>query len=145
METTNEQKIMQRCQQAKAFVSQHTKEYIDFVKQTLDNEDFVSSATALLPFDNSINAKLRFMDDKLLIKSLGVSLMKMELEPAKYSLGISLELVNEEGISQPENISYITAGHTLDNLREYVNSDDFTKEVRTTFEEVIEGSFAPKS
>ena len=96
MESTIEQNTMKACQQTKAIISQNMKDYLDFAIKTLDDEEFVKSATALLPFDNFADARLRFMDDSSRVKSMGLSLMKNELEPARYSLGVSIELAGDD-------------------------------------------------
>lgn len=141
MESTIEQNTMKACQQTKAFVSQGMKDYLDFAVKTLDDADFVKSATALLPFDNFADARLRFMDDSSRVKSMGLSLMKNELEPAKYSLGISIELAGDEGNDNTETTVFIIAGRTLDELKEFAGSDLFAKEVKKEFENVIEDLF----
>ena len=135
MESTIEQNTMKARQQTKAFVSQSMKDYLDFAVKTLDDADFVKSATALLPFDNFADARLRFMDDSSRVKSMGLSLMKNELEPAKYSLGISIELAGDEGNDNTETTAFIIAGRTLDELKEFVGSDLFAKEARQQFEQ----------
>ena len=79
---------MKACQQTKAFANQNMKDYLEFAVKTLGDAEFVKSATALLPFDNFADARLRFMDASSQVKSMGLSLMKNELEPARYSLVI---------------------------------------------------------
>ena len=143
MESTIEQKTMKACQQTKAFVSQNMKDYIDFAVKTLDDGEFVKSVTALLPFDNFADARLRFMDGSSRVKSMGMSLMKNELEPAKYSLGVSIELAEDDRKENTETTAFIIAGRTLDELKEFVGSDQFTKDARQQFEQLIEGHFYP--
>lgn len=141
MESTIEQNTMKACQQTKAFVSQNMKDYLDFAVKTLDDGEFVKSATALLPFDNFADARLRFMDDSSRVKSMGLSLMKNELEPAKYSLGISIELAGDDGNDNTGTTVFIIAGRTLDELKEFVGSDQFAKETKQQIEQLIEGYF----
>lgn len=132
---------MKACQQTKAFVSLNKKDYLDFAVKTLDDAEFVKSAIALLPFDNFADARLRFMDASSRVKSMGLSLMKNELEPAKYSLGVSIELVGDNGKGNIDTTAFILAGRTLDELKEFVGSDLFAKEVKKEFENVIEDLF----
>lgn len=143
MESTIEQNTMKVCQQNKAFVSQNMKDYIDFAVKTLDDGEFVKSATALLPFDNFADARLRFMDGSSRVKSMGLSLMKNELEPAKYSLGVSIELAGDDRKENIETTAFIIAGRTFDELKEFVGSDQFAKDARQQFEQLIEGHFYP--
>lgn len=135
---------MKACQQTKAIISQNMKDYLDFAVKTLDDEEFVKSTTALLPFDNFADARLRFMDDSSRVKSMGLSLMKNELEPARYSLGVSIELAGNDGKENNETTAFIIAGRTLDELREFVGSDQFAKEARQQLEQLVEGYFYPE-
>ena len=134
---------MKACQQTKAFASQNMKDYLDFAVKTLDDTEFIKSATALLPFDNFADARLRFMDASSRVKSMGLSLMKNELEPAKYSLGVSIELAGDDGKENTETTAFIIAGRTLDELKEFIGSDQFAKDVKQQFEQQIEGHFYP--
>ena len=135
---------MKACQQTKAFVNQNMKDYLDFAVKTLGDAEFVKSATALLPFDNFADARLRFMDDSSRVKSMGLSLMKNELEPAKYSLGISIELAGDDGNDNTGTTVFIIAGRTLDELKKFVGSDQFAKEARQQLEQLVEGYFYPE-
>jgi len=135
---------MKACQQTKAIISQNMKDYLDFAVKTLDDEEFVKSTTALLPFDNFADARLRFMDDSSRIKSMGLSLMKNELEPARYSLGVSIELAGDDGKENNETTAFIIAGRTLDELRDFVGSDQFAKDAKLQLEQQVEGYFYPE-
>lgn len=135
---------MKACQQTKAIISQNMKDYLDFAVKTLDDEEFVKSTTALLPFDNFADARLRFMDDSSRVKSMGLSLMKNELEPARYSLGVSIELAGDDGKENNETTAFIIAGRTLDELRDFVGSDQFAKDAKLQLEQQVEGYFYPE-
>lgn len=143
MESTIEQNTMKACQQTKSFISQNIKDYLDFAVKILDDEEFIKSAMALLPFDNFADARLRFMDASSQVKSMGLSLMKNELEPAKYSLGVSIELVGNDGKENIDTTAFIIAGRTLNDLKEFVGSDQFAKDARQQYEQLIEGYFYP--
>lgn len=143
MESTIEQNTMKACQQTKAFVSQNMKDYLDFAVKTFNDAEFIKSATALLPFDNFADARLRFMDGSSRVKSMGLSLMKNELEPAKYSLGVSIELTGDNGNETTDTTAFIIGGRTLDELKDYVGGDQFAKDARQQFEQLIEGYFYP--
>lgn len=144
MKSTLEQNKMKVCQQTKAIISQNMKDYLDFAAKTLDNGEFVKYVTALLPFDNFADARLRLMDDSLRVKSMGLSLMKNDLEPAKYSLGISIELAGENVKENTEITTFIMAGRTLDELKEFVESNQFAKYARQQLEQQVEGYFYPE-
>lgn len=143
MESTNEQNTMKACQQTKSFISQNMKDYLDFAVKILDDEEFIKSAMSLLPFDNFAVAKLRFMDALSQVKSMGLSLMKNELEPAKYSLGVSIELVGNDEKENIDTTAFIIAGRTLNDLKEFVGSDQFAKDASQQYEQLIEGYFYP--
>ena len=143
MESTIEQNTMKVCQQTKAFASQNMKDYLDFAVKILDDEEFIKSAMALLPFDNFADARLRFMDASSQVKSMGLSLMKNELEPAKYSLGVSIELVGNDGKENIDTTAFLIAGRTINDLKEFVGNDQFAKDARQQYEQLIEGYFYP--
>ncbi len=143
MESTIEQNTMKACQQTKSLISQNMKDYLDFAVKILDDEEFIKSAMSLLPFDNFAVAKLRFMDALSQVKSMGLSLMKNELEPAKYSLGVSIELVGNDGKENIDTTAFIIAGRTLNDLKEFVGSDQFAKDASQQYEQLIEGYFYP--
>ena len=134
---------MKACQQTKSFISQNMKDYLDFAVKILDDEEFIKSAMSLLPFDNFAVAKLRFMDALSQVKSMGLSLMKNELEPAKYSLGVSIELVGNDEKENIDTTAFIIAGRTLNDLKEFVGSDQFAKDASQQYEQLIEGYFYP--
>lgn len=135
---------MKACQQTKAIISQNMKDYLDFAVKILNDEEFIKSATALLPFDSFADARLRFMDDSSRVKSMGLSLMKNELEPARYSLGVSIELAGDDGKENNETTAFIIAGRTLDELRDFVGSDQFAKDAKLQLEQQVEGYFYPE-
>ena len=143
MESTIEQNTMKACQQTKSFISQNMKDYLDFAVKILDDEEFIKSAMALLPFDNFDDARLRFMDASSQVKNMGLSLMKNELEPSKYSLGVSIELVGNDGKENIDTTAFIIAGRTINDLKEFVGSDQFAKDARQQYEQLIEGYFYP--
>jgi len=143
MESTIEQNTMKACQQTKAFVSQNMKDYLDFSVKTLDDAEFVKTAISLLPFDNFADARLRFMDASSRVKSMGLSLMKNELEPARYSLGISIEMVGDDDVEKTDTTAFILGGRTYDELKEFVRSDQFAKDAKQQIEQLIEGYFYP--
>lgn len=143
MESTIEQNTMKACQQTKSFISQNMKDYLDFAVKILDDEEFIKSAMALLPFDNFADARLRFMDASSQVKSMGLSLMKNELEPAKYSLGVSIELVGNDGKENIDTTAFLIAGRTINDLKEFVGNDQFAKDARQQYEQLIEGYFYP--
>lgn len=101
--------------------------FLDFVSKTLGNIGFLLEMETLLPFDQLLKAKLRYVDDLSPIKSMGVVVMRMEMEPAKYALGIEIALsCSNKADTQPTR--FIAACKTIEELLEFVKSDAFAFE-----------------
>lgn len=135
---------MHQCQKAKDAANKNMKKYLDFVAKSLDNRRIENAAASLLPFDNVISARLRFVDDASQVKSMGFSIMRMELTPATYSLGISIEISKGEYNSSANPTIFLTAFQPLEQLREYVKSEVFSSTVIEYFESEIDKCFFPK-
>ena len=100
---------MHQCQRAKDAANKNMKKYLDFVAKSLDNRRIENAVASLLPFDNVISARLHFVDDASQVKSMGFSIMRMELNPATYSLGISIEISKGEYNSSANPTIFLTA------------------------------------
>lgn len=136
--------MMHQCQKAKDAVNRNKKKYLEFVAKSLDNRYIEDAAASLLPFDNVISARLHFVDDASQVKSMGFSVMRMELTPASYSLGISIEISKGEYNSSANPTIFLTAFQPLEQLREYVKSEVFSSTVIEYFESEIDKCFFPK-
>ena len=143
METTKEITMMHQCQRTKDAVSKNKRKYLDFVVKSLDNKRIDNAAASLLPFDNVISARLRFVDDTSLVKSMGFSVMRMELTPATYSLGISIEIGKGEYNAGTNPTIFLTAFQPLEELREYVKGQNFAIQVTEVFDSQIDNCFYP--
>jgi len=141
MEAIKELKTKDGCQQTKDAVNDNKKEYVEFVARCLDNEDFIKTVNELLPFDNVAQAKLKIVDDASPVKSLGLSIMRMEPESPLFSFGISIELAGGEENTAVNSTIFISACRTLEELREFVKTDAFSTQVKENFEKQIEESF----
>lgn len=144
METSKEITMMHQCQKAKDAVNKNKKKYLEFVAKSLDNRHIEDAAASLLPFDNVISARLHFVDDASQVKSMGFSVMRMELTPASYSLGISIEISKGEYNSSANPTIFLTAFQPLEQLREYVKSEVFSSTMIEYFESEIDKCFFPK-
>lgn len=142
MEAIKELKTKDSCQKTKDVVNGSKKEYVEFVARCLDNEDFIKAVNELLPFDNVAQAKLKIVDDASLVKSLGLSIMRMDPESPLFSLGISIELVDGEENKAVNTTIFISACRTLEELREFVKTDAFSMQVKENFEKQIEEGFS---
>lgn len=136
---------MHQCQRAKDAVSKNKKKYLDFVSKSLENRRIENAVASLLPFDNVISARLRFVDDASQVKSMGFSVMRMELTPATYSLGISIEISEGEYNSAANPTIFLTAFQQLGQLREYVKGENFSIQVTEIFDSQIDNSFYPSN
>lgn len=135
---------MHQCQKAKDAVNRNKKKYLEFVAKSLDNRHIEDAAASLLPFDNVISARLHFVDDASQVKSMGFSVMRMELTPASYSLGISIEISKGEYNSSANPTIFLTAFQPLEQLREYVKSEVFSSTMIEYFESEIDKCFFSK-
>ena len=133
--------MMILCQKTKDDLNKNKKQFLDFVVKGLSSGNIVKAAEALLPFDKFVTAKLNFVDENSQIKSMGFTLMRMELEPATYSLGISIEISDSEFNDEVAKTMFITAFHTMEELKNYSMSVEFSKHVSEVFEAQIEDCF----
>ena len=145
MEITENSIAMILCQKEKDVVEKKMKEFLNFVVKSLDSKSIAKASEALLPFDNFVSAKQCFVDESSLIRSMGFSLMRMELEPSTFSLGISIEICGGTYNNKTDSILLITAFKTMTQLSEYVRSDGFSSTVTEYFESEIDKSFYSKN
>ena len=80
MDTNQNSNTMIQCQKTKDAFNKNKKNYLEFVAKSLGNQNIEKAAEALLPFDKFVTAKLNFVDENSQIKSMGFTLMRMELE-----------------------------------------------------------------
>lgn len=144
MEITVNSAAMILCQKAKEAVNKNKKEFLDFVIKSIDSESIAKASEALLPFDNFVSAKQCYVDESPLIKSMGFSLMRMELEPSTFSLGISIEICGGTYNNKINSTLFITAFKTMPQMSEYVRSDSFSSAVTEYFESEIDKCFFQK-
>jgi len=144
MDNTKEIQIMATCQQTKDFVKAHQAEYVDFAVKNLNKEEFVKAMDALLPFDNMATARLTFVGKDTQVKCMNISIMKMDMKPATFSLGVGLEIEKGEHNREFAPTVFITAGKTLEELREYVATDEFVRYAIENLEEQVEKCFFPE-
>ena len=139
-----EARRMDICQQTKDSVKSMMDRYMSFVTLCLYNERYIETINNLLPFDNFARAKLKQDNKESKVKSLGMSVMRMDFEPAIFSLGISIEIERGEYNSGNEITILVTACRTLEQLREYVRTDDFETVVMENFYRQIDISFSQR-
>ena len=141
MEVTREESAF-KVLQAKRIVSNQLKEYIEFVSKCLDNDDFVDAMNELLPFDNCVQSRMKVADDTSVVKSMGLSIMRMEIDPPLFSLGVSIEIADRGGNGTTNSTNFMVACKTIEELREYVQTDEFVGLAQVNFEKQINECFA---
>ena len=142
MENIRELKTKYSCQKTKDAINGIEEEYKEFVAMCLEKEDFVKTMNELLPFDKVAQAKLKIVDDASPVKSIGLSIMRMEPESPLFSLGISIEIAGSEVNKAVNSTIFISACRTLEELREFVKSEPFSTQVKEHFDRQIEESFS---
>lgn len=143
MKTSKEIIMMHQCQKAKDAVNKNKKKFLDFVAKSLGNKRIENAAASLLPFDNVISARLHFVDDASQVKSMGFTVMRMELTPATYSLGINIQISEGEYNTSASPTIFLTAFQPLERLKEYVKGQKFSLQVTEVFDSQIDNSFYP--
>lgn len=94
-------------------------DYIKFVSQVLHDEDFLIELNKAMPFDKMVSATMNIGANRSVIKKMGVSVMRMDIEPSLYSLAITLMFKGNDGIMQNHSI-FINACKTLKELQKLV-------------------------
>ena len=113
-------------------------DYIKFVSQVLHDEDFLIELNKAMPFDKMVNATMNIGANRSVIKKMGVSVMRMDIEPSLYSLAITLMFKGNDGIMQNHSI-FINACKTLKELQKLVTEENFKKEILILCKERILG------
>lgn len=114
------------------YLNHQIEEYVKFVNQIIYDEDFMECMQKILPFDEIVKASMTTLPDKQIIRQMGVNVMRMDLEPALFSLGVSITI--DKGNNQLQEYTiYITACKTIAELQDYVKSPQFREQVTEQF------------
>lgn len=135
---------MYKCQKTKESVIRNKKDYLEFVSRILNDEGMTNAMNALLPFDNVVNAQLRIVDGTSQIKSMGVSVMRMELEPATFSLGISIEIFGSRYNKAASATEFVIGCQPIEKIQDYVKGEEFARQSLKTFDQLVEDCFFTK-
>ena len=136
MKATKE-KSADNVQQANSIVSNRAKEFAEYVVRCLDSDDFVDAMNVLLPFDKCVQSKMK-MEEASIVKSMGLSLMRMEIDPPLFSLGVNVEIAGREGNEATNSTIFIAACKTLEELRAFVQTEDFVRQTIENLEKQID-------
>lgn len=132
-----------KIQQAKSIVSNRAKEFTEYVAKCLDDDDFVDAMNNLLPFDKCLQSKMKIEDEATILKSLGLSVMRMELDPPRFSLGVSMEFEGSKENEATNSTVFIAACRTIEDLRAYVRTEDFAKQSKDNIDKQIDNLYNP--
>lgn len=132
-----------KIQQAKSIVSNRAKEFTEYVAKCLDDDDFVDAMNNLLPFDKCLQSKMKIEDEATILKSLGLSVMRMELDPPLFSLGVSMEIEGSKENEATNSTVFIAACRTIEELRAYVRTADFVKQSKDNIDKQIDNLYNP--
>ncbi len=107
-------------------LQQNVDKFVAFVNQVLNDNKFIERLDRLLPFDNMANATMNLSLN--VIKSIGFSLMRMDIVPALYSLAITLA-INSDGEKTRKYSVFIVACKTIKSIQDFVNKKEFRDKV----------------
>lgn len=117
---------------------QNIEDYTEFVSQVLHDETFLMELNKTMPFDKMVNATKNMVPHNGMIKKMGISVMRMDIEPSLYSLAITLMFKRKDGIMQNHSI-FVKACKTIEELQQLFTEENFKKEILTACEEKILG------
>mgnify|MGYP006874214707 FL=1 len=117
---------------------QNIEDYAKFVNQVLHDETFLIELNKSMPFDKMVNATKNMGTHNGAIKKMGISVMRMDIEPPLYSLAVTLVFKGKDGLMQNHSI-FIKACKTIEELQRVVAEENFKKEILTVCEEKILG------
>ncbi len=137
MEATIE-KSADKVQLSKSIINNRVHEFIKFVVRCLDDDDFVDTMNKLLPFDKCIQSKMKIEDDASIVRNMAISIMRMEIEPPRFSLGVSLDFAVSVCDEVTNSTTFIAACKTIEELKTYVQNEDFMRSAVESFEKQID-------
>lgn len=121
-------------------LSKNVEDYAKFVSQVLHDEAFLVELDKTLPFDKMVHATMNIASNHTAIKKMGVSVMRMDIEPPLYSIAITMQFKGRDGYIQNHSI-FINACKTIEELQQLVTRENFKQEVLSLCEErVLENS-----
>ena len=116
------------------YLLKRVEDYAAFVCQVLHDEAFLVELNRAMPFDKTVHATKNMGMNSLSIKKMGISVMRMDIEPPLYSLALTLMFKDSDGLMQNHSI-FINACKTIEELQQLTAENSFKKEVLTLCEE----------
>lgn len=117
-------------------VWKNVEDYAKFVSQVLHDETFLVELDKTLPFDKMVHATMNIVSNHTIIKKMGVSVMRMDIEPPLYSMAVTLQFKGKDGIVQNHSV-FVNACKTIKELQQSVTEDNFKKDVLSLYEELV--------
>lgn len=118
------------------YLLKSVEDYVTYVRQVLHDETFLVELNRTLPFDKMVHATKNLGTNDLGIRKMGISVMRMDIEPPLYSLAVTLMFKGADGLMQNHSI-FINACKTIAELRQLTAEEDFRKEVLSLCEERV--------
>ena len=118
------------------YLLKSVEDYVAYVRQVLHDETFLVELNRTLPFDKMVHATKNLGTNDLGIRKMGISVMRMDIEPPLYSLAVTLMFKGADGLMQNHSI-FINACKTIAELRQLTAEEDFRKEVLSLCEERV--------
>lgn len=115
-------------------LSKNVEDYAKFVSQVLHDEAFLVELGKTLPFDKMVHATMNIASNHTAIKKMGVSVMRMDIEPPLYSMAVTLQFKGKDGIVKNHSV-FINACKNIEELQQLTAENSFKKEVLTLCEE----------
>ena len=144
MELTNEYRAHRVCQETKNSVNGILEFFLHYLTLYLEEEEYVNAINTLLPFDNCVEIKEKNKYDQSLVNSMGLIIKRTGLEPSVFSLGVSLDIAKGRYNQAINTTVFVSAGKTLEEIKDFVKTEDFAKQVRENFEKLVDKSFSLK-
>lgn len=107
---------------------QSVDDFLVFVNQVLNDNQFIEGLDKLLPFDNTADTTMNLSHNKQRIRNMGISLMRMDIEPALYSLAITL-IINSDGNVPRIYSVFIIACKTIKWIQAFARKKEFRDKV----------------
>lgn len=115
-------------------LSKNVEDYAKFVSQVLHDEAFLVELDKTLPFDKMVHATMNIASNHTVIKKMGVSVMRMDIDPPLYSMAVTLQFKGKDGIVKNHSV-FINACKNIEELQQLTAENSFKKEVLTLCEE----------
>ncbi len=109
---------------------ERVEEYVAFVCRVLHDEAFLVELQKTMPFDKMVHAAMDTGRNGGRIRRMGISVMRMDVEPSLFSLAVTIMFRGVDGMQQNHSI-FINACKTIEELQHLAAEEDFKTEVTT--------------